>query len=212
MTTACLFLKAPRAGTVKTRLARDIGADRALAVYRALVERQAAALPPAWSVVVSFAPHDALEEMESWLRPRFPQGVRFEPQCDGDLGDRLASAVQREFLQCGATRLFLLGGDCPQITADYLHKAEASLETHDMAVGPAQDGGYVLLGLRSPLTALFENITWSTPVVLAQTLAVAKHLSLSIATLPTLEDVDNLESLERQNHAFLTHAAGLRKA
>src|ERR1700759_2288243 len=97
MKTVCLFVKSPRPGAVKPRLARDIGAARAAVIYRALVEHQAAEIPVDWPVAVYFAPSNAAEDMKIWLAPHFRTGTRFVPQCDGDLGRRLITAVRREF-------------------------------------------------------------------------------------------------------------------
>src|ERR1700693_5259683 len=97
MKTVCLFVKSPRLGEAKTRLARDIGAARATVIYRALVEHQAAEIPVDWRVAVYFAPSNAGEDMKIWLAPQLQNGTRFVPQCDGDLGRRLVTAVRREF-------------------------------------------------------------------------------------------------------------------
>src|SRR6478672_7695166 len=96
MKTVCLFVKSPRLGEAKTRLARDIGAARANVVYRALVEHQASQIPVDWRVAVYFSPANAGEEMKTWLAPLLQNETRFVPQCDGDLGRRLATAVRRE--------------------------------------------------------------------------------------------------------------------
>ena len=197
----CMLLKAPHPGTVKTRLARDVGDERAAAIYRALVEHQARAIPTGWQVSVYFTPPDALEEMRAWLQPYLPGVARFEPQSEGDLGQRLRAAVEVEFRQ-GARRVFLIGGDCPGISGDYLCEADQAFNECDLVIGPATDGGYVLLGLKTQSKALFENIAWSTPVVLEQTLSAARHESLHVKLLPMLEDVDDAESLARQSKLF----------
>jgi rSAM/selenodomain-associated transferase 1 len=192
-----MILKAPRTGMVKTRLAREIGDERAAAVYRALAEHQAIAIPANWEVSVHFTPADAAEEMETWLGPYLPSLARFVPQCEGDLGQRLREAVDAEF-QRGANRVFLIGGDCPGISHDYLAKADEELNNSDLVIGPATDGGYVLLGLKRQCVALFENIAWSTQAVFDQTMVAARHHSLSTRLLPVLEDIDDAASLARQ--------------
>jgi len=198
MKTVCLLLKAPRSGTVKTRLARDIGPHQATMIYRALVEHQVRAIPEGWDVAVHFAPSDALMEMEAWLKPHFLACPQFVPQCDGALGDRLIHVVRTEF-QRGMKRVFLIGGDCPGITRDYFAAADSNLDVSEVVVGPATDGGYVLLGLKAPYPVLFENIAWSTASVLDQTLAAARKVSLSVALLPVLEDIDDADALKRQS-------------
>jgi uncharacterized protein len=204
MITACLLLKAPREGLVKTRLALDLGFPRATAIYRALVERQLKSLPSEWTVAIHFAPTDAGSELSHWLRPHLPEGSRFIPQSEGDLGVRLNTSVHTEFSH-GARRLFLLGGDCPELNRSYLDDAAAQLDTHDLVLGPAIDGGYVLLGLKAPHPGLFMKIAWSTSKVLPQTLAAAASLALTTSQLTTLEDVDDLASLKRQTN-FLNEA------
>ena len=119
------------------------------------------------------------------------------PQREGDLGQRLIGAVDAE-LQRGAKHVFLIGGDCPGISRDYLTQADEQLSGCDLVIGPATDGGYVLLGLKSQCTALFENIAWSTQAVLDQTVTAARRQSLSVRLLPTLEDIDDAASLARQ--------------
>jgi rSAM/selenodomain-associated transferase 1 len=192
-----MILKAPRVGTVKTRLAREIGVERATSIYRAMVEHQARAIPQGWNVSVHFSPPEAGDEMEAWLIPSLPPSTRFTPQCDGDLGRRLAAVVRSEFQRC-AERVFLVGGDCPGISREYLADADEQLNVADLVIGPSRDGGYVLLALKDQHVELFENIAWSTHVVLEQTLANAIRASLSVQLLPTLEDIDDVASLRRQ--------------
>ena len=195
MTEAALLLKAPRAGEVKTRLARSVGAERATRIYRALVEHQLAQIPADWRTVIHFAPSDAEAEMRSWLE-NFSLN-QFLPQPNGDLGSRLISAMDHGFAS-GAGLIFFLGGDCPGLTRSYLEEAEAALGETDMIIAPARDGGYVLLGLRKPMASIFEGIPWSSEFVFAATLRTAVAAGLSFRCLPPLEDVDDLESYERQ--------------
>jgi uncharacterized protein len=201
MKTVCMVLKSPRVGEVKTRLAHDVGAVRATAIYRALVEHQAAEIPPIWEVAVYFAPADAAEEMKDWLTPHLPDGTRFLPQCDGDLGQRLLAAARTEFGR-GSERVFLIGGDCPGLSRDYFYEADTALSDDEVAIGPAQDGGYVLLGLKAPNDVLFKDIAWSTPVALHQTLGAAHRKTLSVRLLPPLVDIDDAASLHRQSKLF----------
>ena len=197
MTEAALILKAPRAGEVKTRLARSIGAERATKIYRALVEHQLAQIPANWRTVIHFAPCDAEAEMRSWLG-RFPLNqLNFVPQPNGDLGSRLISAMDYGFAS-GADCVFFLGGDCPGLTQSYLEEAEAAFRDADMIIAPARDGGYVLLGLKKPMASIFEGIPWSSETVFAATLRAAIAAGVSFRCLPPLEDVDDLESYERQ--------------
>jgi uncharacterized protein len=197
VTNVALILKAPRSGEVKTRLGRAIGVERAARVYRALVEHQLAQIPASWRIAIHFAPADAEAEMRRWLERLSPQGTDFMPQPDGDLGVRLISAMDHGFMS-GADAVFFLGGDCPGTTCSYLEEAEAALATTDMVIAGALDGGYVLLGLRKPIAAVFEGIVWSSAEVFTATLRQARAAGLSYHCLTPLEDIDDLESYERQ--------------
>jgi uncharacterized protein len=201
MKTVCLFVKSPRLGEAKTRLARDIGPARATVIYRALVEHQAAEIPVDWQVAVYFAPPNAGEDMKTWLAPQLQNGTRFVPQCDGDLGRRLAAAVRREF-DYGSERIYLIGGDCPALSRDYFDEADRALNDNDIVLGPAQDGGYVLLAMKGPHEILFRDIDWSTPAVLQQTLAAARGQTLSVCLLRPLVDIDDAISLNDQSKIF----------
>jgi hypothetical protein len=196
MTAACLLLKAPRPGLVKTRLAATLGDDRATALYRALVERQIRAVPADWTLRVAYAPAEAAEEMAAWLNPVAGRPIVWSPQPSGDLGARLAAAV-REAFAAGAQRVLLLGGDCPTLDTTHLREAEDRLASHGVTIAPARDGGYVLLGLAREAPGLFDGIAWSTPSVLAETLARADRLGLAVGLLPAHEDVDDQESYDR---------------
>ena len=191
------MLKAPRAGQVKTRLASSIGSESATRIYRALVEHQLTQIPASWCVVIHFAPSDAEAEMRGWLERLSSRGINFRPQPDGDLGVRLISAMDYGFAS-GADLVLFLGGDCPGITRSYLEEAEAALAESDMVIAGALDGGYVLLGLRRPVAAVFEVIPWSSDAVFAATLGQARAAGLSYQCLSPLEDIDDLESYERQ--------------
>ena len=112
--------------------------------------------------------------------------------------DNVSSAPSMPSCNGVQSRVFLIGGDCPGISFDYLAQADEQLYECDLVIGPATDGGYVLLGLKSQCTALFENIAWSTQAVLDQTVTAARRQSLSVRLLPTLEDIDDAASLARQ--------------
>jgi rSAM/selenodomain-associated transferase 1 len=197
VTNVALILKAPRPGEVKTRLASSIGSESATRIYRALVEHQLTQIPASWCAVIHFAPSDAEAEMRTWLESLSRRGTNFIPQPDGDLGVRLTAAMDHGFAS-GADSVFFLGGDCPGLSSGYLKEAEAALAKTDMVIAGALDGGYVLLGLRKPTAAVFEAIPWSSGSVFSATLGRARAAGLTYECLSSLEDVDDLESYERQ--------------
>jgi len=194
-TTAVLMLKAPRPGTVKTRLAAEIGIPRATAIYRSLVEHQLSQIPDPWATAIHFSPDDAEAEMREWLCP-FARKASFIPQSSGHLGQRMESAVTHE-IAGGADGVALIGGDCPYLTREYLESAAELARNAPVVIGPAVDGGYVLLLLTHPHPALFRDIDWSTPRVLEQTQRAAEAGGLSYVMMDALEDIDDLASFCR---------------
>ena len=187
------FLKAPRIGYVKTRLARSIGSKLALDVYRKLVERQLSEVPPDYHNEIHFTPGDAFQEMSDWLGKRY----EFYPQCEGELGMRLESAVFNAFKR-GAKQVICIGGDCPKLNRTYFEETTIALQCgYDVVFGPSEDGGYYLIGLNAPCIQLFQNIPWSTESTLEVSLERSAALNLSVKLLDTLYDVDEVSELNR---------------
>jgi rSAM/selenodomain-associated transferase 1 len=180
-----IFLKAPRVGTVKTRLAQAIGAEPACAAYRELAERVLGVAGRFGPAELRFSPDDALNEIVPWLRRNWTA----QPQGDGDLGARMHRAFSDAFAR-GTERVVIIGSDCPEIQTSDLRSAFRELKTHDLVVGPAIDGGYWLIGLRAPQPEIFRDIAWSSEQVLGQTLQRAKALGLKMQLLRILTDID----------------------
>jgi uncharacterized protein len=181
-----VFLKAPREGSVKTRLAAGIGARAAVEIYRQLAEQQLERIPKGWRVEVHYSPIEAGGEMRAWLGEH-----AFYPQRGMNLGERLTGAFDGCFAR-GASEAMAIGGDCPDLDGDALETASSALRKNDVVVGPALDGGYYLIGLRKPTPSLFQRIAWSTTDVLDQTRQRASEGGLSICLLPTKRDIDDV--------------------
>lgn len=191
------FLKAPHPGKVKTRLAADIGEKAAVTVYRTLVDHLWEKLQPGYGHQVHYAPAGAEAEMRAWLG----SNPEYFPQREGDLGVRLQSAVDKYYRQFSG-KIILLGGDCPYLSRPYLQAASQALDQVDVVIGPAFDGGYVLLGLTRNLPELFQDIPWSGAKVCSLTQERARAQGRSSKLLDPLEDVDDLESWKRAQRAF----------
>lgn len=194
---ACVlvFARYPTPGQAKTRLIPALGPAGAAQVYRQFAEgtiAQLRALQQRCPVDVALWYSGATAAtMADWLGP----DLIYCPQPEGDLGHRLTVAMHWAFEQ-GYGTVLMMGTDCPDLDATIVHQGLAALaQGADLVLGPANDGGYYLLGLTSPQPALFENITWSTAAVLAQTVAQAERLHLSPTYLPTLIDIDTPEDL-----------------
>jgi len=120
---------------------------------------------------------------------------KFQQKGEG-LGDRLSQAFQSNFDEKYKS-VVVIGSDCPQITHEVLLEAFEKLKTSDVVLGPAEDGGYYLLGMNKFYPNLFENKNWSTDSVFADTILDVERQKLSYALLPTFTDIDVIEDLER---------------
>lgn len=187
---SCLvvFGREPIPGRVKTRLARDIGAERAAAVYmmmleRTLVEATATGLP----VVLSLA-----EEQTGCWTP--PEGLRVEVQECGDLGQRMSEAFRRRFAE-GADRVLLVGSDCPGATRFRLLEAIEGLDGAPVVLGPSKDGGYWAIGQSSPGVDCFSGVPWSSSTTLQATKERLRLIDVNWTETETLADVDTSEDL-----------------
>ena len=180
-----IFVKAPRAGHVKTRIAATAGPQRACVIYRELVAMVLKNLKPIRDAELRFSPDDGADEIQGWRH----DGWTIVPQGGSDLGSRLQRAFDSAFGR-GAERVVIVGSDCPEVKAADVRTAWRELKSHDLVVGPAADGGYWLIGLRAPQPELFRGITWSSDQVLGETLQHAKSLGLRIQLLRILNDID----------------------
>lgn len=194
-----LFAKAPVPGRAKTRLVPALGADGAARLYRAFLADTA-------EVVRRVR---AADERELWVTAgpgseeaiaAAGEGFAVRRQREGGLGDRLTHAFGRAFEE-GSGRALVVGSDHPTLPVAYLERGLAALEEADLALGPSDDGGYYAVGLRRDAwpraASLFEDIPWSTPRVLAETLRRAREAGLRVAELPEWYDVDEPGELDR---------------
>lgn len=193
-----VFARAPQAGRVKTRIASSLGEASALAIYRTLgarvmrrlvplVERDAAHAA-ACRVVVVATPDGAGAEVGAWLGRHWT----LEDQGTGDLGARMSDAFHRRFAE-GAERVVIVGTDCPDLDWRVVDEAFHQLESYDVVVGPARDGGYYLLGICRPVPQLFQNIPWSSADTMRATLVRASSLGLSAWLLTPMSDIDTVD-------------------
>lgn len=189
-----IFARVPVHGRVKTRLAAGIGADAAFLVYETLLASTLRELAPGRG---TFEPEiwvdGDVDAFAVWQRGSAADGLRelrfpLVPQCDGDLGQRMAWAFDQ-----GVD--VLVGTDIPNMAAGYVDGAFAALRAADLVLGPTEDGGYCLIGMNSPRPGLFAGIPWGTADVLAATLQAASGLRVEL--LDAMWDVDDARDLER---------------
>jgi len=191
-----VMAKVPATGAVKTRLCPPLTLPQAAGLARCFLQDrvdQLLTLDGA-DALVAFAP----SEREAELAALLPARVRRVAQAGPDLGARL-DRLLTDLLAEGYVGAAAVDADSPTLPSDYLREACRHLRggAVDVVIGPSEDGGYYLIGLRAPAPALFRDIEWSTPTVLDETLARARRLGLRLALLPPWFDVDRGEDLAR---------------
>ena len=188
-----LFIKAPFTGRVKSRLAAAVGEEAALALYKNFILDIIDALRTSgYPFRIFFYPPDAKEAITTWL-----VGYPAVPQDGSDLGERMELAFRKTFLE-GYTSAILIGSDIPDLTPAVFHEALESLNENDAVIGPADDGGYYLIGFnqRSFQPSIFRGIPWSTDTVFRKTMDILHESSLRVYLVPQWKDVDTLEDLK----------------
>jgi rSAM/selenodomain-associated transferase 1 len=179
-----IFIKNPRRGYVKTRLARTVGEDAALQIYHYLLDRTRRAAGAVQARRLLFY-SDVIESDDGWPETDFEKRV----QSSGDLGFRMEQAFRAAFAE-GAQKVGIIGSDCPALNGAMLETAFQQLEQSDVVIGPTPDGGYYFLGMRAFEPSVFQDIAWSTETVLAQTLSQIQKLGKTVSFLPALSDID----------------------
>jgi len=187
MSTLVIFAKAPQPSAAKTRLIPALGAEGAADLARRMLVHtlQQALAAGAGPVELCMSPAPG---NKAWQGVALPAGVTCTAQGEGDLGQRMARAVARITRQQQSVLLF--GTDCPALAAAHLAEAGRQLARHDAVLLPAADGGYILIGLKTPCPALFTDMTWSTSAVAAETQRRMAALGLRVWQGPTLHDID----------------------
>lgn len=184
-----IFQKNEVLGKVKSRLAVGTGEEQALEIYQQLLAKTYLALRDVSVSITSyfseFIPENPIHSAENKL-----------VQVGQDLGERMKNAFAENF-ESGMEKVVLIGTDCPSLEGIHLAQAFEALDQSDLVIGPARDGGYYMIGMKRRADFLFEGITWSTELVLSQTLALAAEQGLQTSLLPVLEDIDTLEDWER---------------
>lgn len=187
-----IFARAPVPGRVKTRLAREVGDERAAAIYLGLGRRVVDQLREGpWRTQVCFDPPEEETRVRRWLGEA---GLRFRAQGEGGLGERMNEAFGAAFEE-GAARVCIVGTDAPGVDEARVAEAFHALDAADAVFGPALDGGYYLLALREPAPELFRDVPWSTGAVLRTSLRRAREAGLRVRTLEPLGDVDRAADL-----------------
>lgn len=194
-----LFAKAPRAGMVKTRLARDLSPQAAAEFHRL-------STLATWERLVELPAHEAFlycdvrwDEFEA-----VAEGGRFRLQRGGDLGQRMRLCLE-ELLGDGYGKALIVGSDAPTLPLAQLGEAAAALDSADVVLGPSEDGGFTLIGATRVAATMFRGVAWSRPDTRRACMAAVQDAGLKAAeTRTTGYDVDTVSGLKR-----LTHDVGL---
>lgn len=186
--TLIIFVKNPVPGTVKTRIARTAGNERAAEVYQHLL-RHTQEITQQLTVhrVVYYG--DFVNPDDGW------NGYDKQLQVDGDLGKRMREAFRQQFEQ-KASRVIIIGSDCLEITSDHIEQAFLALNDAEVVIGPATDGGYYLLGMKQLYPFLFENMPWSQPELRQLTELTLLQHGLTVERLEELTDIDEWADYE----------------
>ena len=191
-----LFLKAPRLGAVKTRLGASIGSLAAWRFYNAMLTRlwRRFAQEQRWRTVLAVSPDQGAA--------RWPPGLARQAQGRGELGRRMARAMM-----AGNGPVVLVGGDIPDLSARHIAQAMQALKHADAVFGPADDGGFWLVGLRRGQWAarLFHGVRWSSPQTLTDPLANLPATA-RVVQLETLSDVDTRDDYRAYLRRPSSHA------
>jgi len=188
-----IFIKYPATGKVKTRLAKEIGDELALKFYKNSVEYLVKTLDSAsFTTNLFIDPFIKKNDFQAWLGTH-----NFFPQKGKDLGERMANCMKTSF-EAGAEKTVIIGSDIPEITIKTALDSFKDLSQSKIVIAPSGDGGYSLIGLTSlAAITIFKDINWSTNSVFDETLLRIRELDIKSHILPTLEDIDLYEDLEK---------------
>ncbi len=186
------FVRNPQLGTVKTRLAATVGDKVALEIYIELM-RHTAEVTHKVSADKKVFYSEKIEKNDVWTEMNFSKAL----QTKGTLGQRMENAFKTAF-EKGYKKVIIVGSDLYSLKTSHIEKALNQLDKKEVVIGPSQDGGYYLLGLKKKMPALFRNKSWGTSTVLKETLNDLKFKSIFL--MEPLNDIDNFEDLKKETN------------
>ncbi|MGM0418158.1 MAG: TIGR04282 family arsenosugar biosynthesis glycosyltransferase [Thermodesulfobacteriota bacterium] len=189
-----LFMKPPVPGLVKTRLAKDLGNEKACIVYKSIAEKTLKEIKKTGvNFEVHFFPENGLNKIRSWLG----SDIKTVAQQGKDLGDKMKNAFSCGF-EKGYEKIIILGSDIPEINCEIINKAFKNIDNKPV-IGPCEDGGYYLIGFDAYSfdESFFTEIKWSSALVFDQTVKKMSDLNLCPAFLQTLNDIDDINDFNK---------------
>ena len=211
-----VFIKSPEKGTVKSRLAEAIGEKQARKLYRSFVldlleTLEKTAAEGRYALKLYFYPPESGKAIAGWLENKYD----FRPQRGNDLGERMQNAFLEVFSE-GFDPALLIGSDIPDLPEKMIADGFASLQNNGAVIGPSLDGGYYLIGFRSPafLPEIFADIPWGTGGVFERTIEILKRSHEGFSILPAQRDMDTCadlkDLLERHRSSYFTNSRTMR--
>ncbi|MCK5702753.1 MAG: TIGR04282 family arsenosugar biosynthesis glycosyltransferase [Cyclobacteriaceae bacterium] len=192
-----IFVKNPKIGKVKSRLANSIGEEKALSVYKKLLlKTNEVVIDLEFDKCVCYS--ESIDQEDLWENSIFLKAK----QKGENLGVRMRNAFSDAF-ENSYDKICLIGSDILELTDEIIVRAFDHLDTHDIVLGPSLDGGYYLIGMKSPVSHVFENKKWGTGEVLKATLNDINKMSLKYSLLPILNDIDEIEDINDSNRGYL---------
>ncbi len=189
-----MFVKSPIKGLVKTRLAAQTSGDFEVELYKCFVEDMISLVENLdFHLELCFYPANMKSTFSEWLGEQHC----YKPQTGDNLGERLRNAFDNA-LKEGFSNVVAIGSDSPDLPVRYLMKSFEALAEHDTVIGPANDGGYYLIGFSKDkfIPEVFDNISWSTDSVFEQTVSILKQHGRKAYLLPLWHDVDTIADLK----------------
>jgi len=188
-----IFIKNPVAGEVKTRLGASIGSTNALQVYKKLLSHtREIAVQVKCDREIWYS--SMIDRRDSWNSDLFEKKL----QQGRNLGVRMSGAFQQAF-EAGYEKAVIIGSDCPELEPQHIEDAFDALRSQDAVIGPSEDGGYYLLGMKKYTPEIFSDIEWSTSSVFEETKRHFEQLGLTCKTLEVLNDIDTIEDLKKSD-------------
>jgi rSAM/selenodomain-associated transferase 1 len=192
-----ILVKNPELGKVKTRLAKDVGDENALEIYLELIKHTESVTRPVLAQKKVYY-SDFVSNEDVFDDGQYEKSI----QKGEDLGERMYNAAKDSSGEW-ASKIIIIGSDCYDINSGIIEEAFKALDSHDFVLGPAEDGGYYLIGMTDLFSEIFINKIWSTENVLLDTLLDIQTLGKTHYLLPTLSDIDTVSDLPDQLRKLL---------
>jgi rSAM/selenodomain-associated transferase 1 len=186
-----IMFRIPQYGKVKKRLAAQIGEDMALKIYAAMLYGTIENVSKLTDIDI-YGFYEGLASTKYSVLKK----IQSMPQKGKDLGEKMLNAVQWLF-ERGYNKVVLIGADSPDLPADYIKDAFVKLNTYELVIGPAEDGGYYLIGMNRPLDTIFKDIQWDSSNVMKDTVSIAGKEGIGYFLLHEWHDIDDIEGLKR---------------